>query len=487
MYDVDHQKLYIGVLLADPDLFVRVRSVTKTKFFSPELKRVVKEILDYNDEFNGLPDPEYLYSKTKVEIKVPSKIDDAIRAWFIKEYPKFCLHKALSLAVVESSEMLESESYEEIEVAIKDALQTRLVSDYGLDYDGDPKERLRNILERSGNITTGYKALDHIIGKLNMGDLVIFAGGSGTGKSLFLQNAAIKYYLENHMNVLYISLELHPELCARRIDAMTLNTGTNALYNNLEATHLAIKNATKGPREEGKFFKLKYMPSGSSTGELKAFVKDMMVNLGQKPDVIVVDYLDLMTPIRKVPLGDVFEKDKAVSEELRNMMQEFEILSITASQLNRASVGQEDLDHSHIAGGISKINTADLVLGIIITDAMREKGHYELQILKVRNSSGTGRRVKLDYNPVSMRMTDNQDFLNNLNSYMKSSNPGKTSVSETEKLLNEVQNTINQDDPSYDPVDVETGAVVPKELRTGMGSDKLRKLQAFTNEDDLYE
>ena len=151
---------------------------------------------------------------------------------------------------------------------------------------------------------------------------------------------------------------------------------------------------------------------------------------------------------------------------------------------HNSAVSQDDLDHSHIAGGISKINTADLVLGIIATDAMREKGVYELQVLKTRNSSGTGRKVRLKFLSECMTIKDDPEFLANINTYMTSKNPSTTQMSEAEKQYNEIQNTLNESDENYNPVDVETGAVVPSELRNGMGSNRLSKLKQFIDSDD---
>lgn len=480
MYDLEMQKLYLGVLLSNSDIFTRVRSVTKSEHFDPRIRKAVNEIIEYSDKYSGLPDPEYLKSKTGIEIKVPSKTDFAIEKWFMEEYPKFCLHKALENAVVKSSEYLGTEDYGAIENLIKEAMQTRLIEDHGLPYHENVKQRLQNILDRSGNITTCFDALDRVVGKLNYGDLVIYAGGSGTGKSLMLQNNCIDHW-KLGKNVLYITLELHPELCARRMDAMYLEKTTSSLYDNLDSVDMAI---SKAGEKYGGQMNIKFMPSGTPTTEVKAYIKDYIQTKGIKPDVIAIDYLDLLSPAQKVSVGDTFGKDKAVSEELRNMMQEFNILCLTASQLNRTAVGNDDLDHSHIAGGISKINTADLVLGIIVTDAMREKGAYELQVLKTRNSSGTGRRVRLKFLSECMRIKDDPDFLANINTYMSNSNSSKTQMSGTEKQYNEIQNALNADDENYEAVDIETGAKLPNELAAGMGSNKLARLRGFISGED---
>ena len=78
----------------------------------------------------------------------------------------------------------------------------------------------------------------------------------------------------------------------------------------------------------------------------------------------------------------------------------------TASQLNRSAVEEIEFDHSHIAGGLSKIQTADNVIGIFSSKAMRERGRIQIQFMKTRSSNGVGQKIDLDFNIDSMRIAD---------------------------------------------------------------------------------
>ena len=112
-----------------------------------------------------------------------------------------------------------------------------------------------------------------------------------------------------------------------------------------------------------------------------------------------------MSPISaKVSPGDLFIKDKYVSEELRNLAMESQTLFVTASQLNRGAVEEIEFDHHHIAGGISKIQTADNVVGIFTSNAMRERGRYQIQFMKTRSSSGVGQKVDLEFDIDTLRI-----------------------------------------------------------------------------------
>jgi hypothetical protein len=149
------------------------------------------------------------------------------------------------------------------------------------------------------------------------------------------------------------------------------------------------------------------MPNGITCNDLNSFMKEYEVKHNIKLDAVLLDYLDLMMPAqRKVPPSDLFIKDKFVSEELRNFAVEKDLLFATASQLNRAAVEEVEFDHSHIAGGISKIQTADNVIGIFTSTAMRERGRYQIQFMKTRSSAGVGQKVDLAFDIAGLRITD---------------------------------------------------------------------------------
>ena len=114
-----------------------------------------------------------------------------------------------------------------------------------------------------------------------------------------------------------------------------------------------------------------------------------------------------MSPIAaRISAENLFVKDKYVSEELRNLAMELNTLFVTASQLNRSSVEEIEFDHSHISGGISKINTADNLIGIFTSRAMRERGRYQIQLMKTRSSSGVGQKIDLEFDVDSLRIRD---------------------------------------------------------------------------------
>lgn len=76
---------------------------------------------------------------------------------------------------------------------------------------------------------------------------------------------------------------------------------------------------------------------------------------------------------------------------------------------HNSSVQEQEHDHSMIAGGISKIQTADNVISIFASAAMKERGQYQIQFLKTRSSSGVGSKVYLGFDPNTLRIFDLDD------------------------------------------------------------------------------
>jgi len=262
---------------------------------------------------------------------------------------------------------------------------------------------LNKLKDNNGQLSTGWKALDDkLYGGINRGEITIFAGGSGAGKSLFMQNMSLNW-ASLGLNCVYFTLELSEELSSMRMYAMQTDRSTKRIFKELDDVELQVKTISK----KSGMLRIKYLPSGSTVNDLRSYIKELQIQTGVKVDCMCVDYLDLMSPAgQKVSASDLFIKDKYVTEELRNFAMESETVLVTASQLNRSAVEEIEFDHSHIAGGISKIQTADNVIGIFTSNQMRERGHYQLQLLKTRSSSGVGSKVNLVFDRDSLRISD---------------------------------------------------------------------------------
>jgi len=405
-YTEEIQELYLKFLVTDPELFIRVSNIVQPEMFNRRFRETVGFLQDHANEYNSIPTIDQITAKTGVELERIEGINENHIEWFLDNFEQFCRHKALEKAILESTDLLENQDYGTVETKIKEAVQVGLVKDLGLEYFENPKERLQYIKSQSGAVSTGWQGIDRkLYGGLNRGEITIFAGGSGAGKSLFLQNFGVNWSLAG-LNVVYISLELSEPLISMRLDSMVSGYGAREIMKNMDDVDLKVRMKGKGA---GKF-RVKQMPSGINTNDIRAFIREYEINSDIKVDAVLVDYLDLMMPISaKISPENLYVKDKYVSEELRNLASERDILLVTASQLGRSAVEEIEFDHSHIAGGISKIQTADNVVGIFTSNAMRERGRYQIQFMKTRSSSGVGSKVDLKFNPDTLRIEDLDD------------------------------------------------------------------------------
>jgi len=402
-YNIQVQSLFLRMMVTNAELFTRVMNIFNADHFDKRLRPAAEFISDHCKKYSVMPEPIQIKATTDLDIEPVSDLDEGHYEWFLTEFENFTKRQALEKAILKSADLLEKGDYGPVEKLIKDAVQISLQRDMGTDYFADPRGRLMHLKSTNGQISTGWPSIDHkLYGGMNRGELNIFAAGSGVGKSLFLQNLAVNWVLQN-LNGVYLTLELAEDLCSKRIDSMVTDINQQDIYRDLDNVEMKVKMVAK---KAGTLI-IKYMPAQSNVNDIRAYVKELQIQKNLKIDFLCVDYLDLIMPVTaKVSPSDLFVKDKYVSEELRNLAKELNVLFVTASQLNRSAVEEIEFDHSHIAGGISKINTADNVFGIFTSRSLKEKGAYQVQLMKTRSSSGVGQKIELSFNVNTLRITD---------------------------------------------------------------------------------
>ena len=418
-YGTDVQRLFLEMMIQDAGSYVRVQNIYNPENFDRTLRPAAEFIKTHTSEYKTMPVMEQISAATGIKLNhIPDLTEDHFN-WFMEEFEGFTKRQELERAILKSADLLEKGEFDPVEKLIKDAVQISLTKDMGTDYFDDPKRRLEKYFSSGGQVSTGWASVDRLLyGGFSRGELNIFAGGSGSGKSLVMMNIALSW-LQQGLSGVYVSLELSEELCALRTDAMLAGMSTKDIRRDMDTTELKVKLYSKKSGQ----YRIKALPAQSNINDVRAYLKEVQVQTGIKVDFVMVDYLDLLMPVSaKVSPNDLFVKDKYVSEELRNLAKELNVLLVTASQLNRGAVEEVEFDHSHISGGISKINTADNVFGIFTSRAMKERGRYQIQCMKSRSSTGVGQKVDLEYNIETMRITDLAEDQQQSSGFVKRSN-----------------------------------------------------------------
>jgi KaiC/GvpD/RAD55 family RecA-like ATPase len=400
--NVEKQKLLVSYLVSDADLFTRCNSILDTNYFDPEVRHSVHFAKEYFEKYRTLPTMDQLRVETGTvyELQHPSKGESD---YVLNEVEQYCRNKAIERAILSAPALLDKGDFGKIEMNLKEAIAVSLNRDIGVNYFEDPEARLKRMLLLNAVIPTGYTDLDFLLdGGISRKELLLFMGGSGTGKSVHMSNLA-NNLLDQKLNGVYITLELSEDKVSKRHDGMMTGIAQQEIFNKMTKVASDLE---RKKEKCGQFF-IKRMPeSTTNANHIRAYLKEFQMANGFTPDFLVVDYMDLMTSNHKISAENLFVKDKYVAEELRSIANEYNLLVISASQMNRAAIKADDIDQSNIAGGISKINTCDNFIAFFQTDAMKAAGECMLKIVKSRNSNGVGKFVMLKWNTSTLKVSN---------------------------------------------------------------------------------
>lgn len=411
MASLEKQHLILTQLMSSPDLASLTAGILKPEFFDSRYRSAASFIMDYIAAHKALPTPEILKVETGVAVS-PKPLLKSEFDYSAGEIETFCRHAAIEKLIVYGANLLSDEKepaskkkFGELEEMIKNAMSMGLHKDLGISYFKNPRERLQKMLENNIPIPTGWPSIDDLIGGgLNKKELLLFAANSGVGKSIFMANISVNL-LELGFNVLYISLELSDVLVSKRFDAMITQVPYSDIMSNINevANLVTLKGQNMGE------LTIKRMKESVTTvNDIRSYLKEFELVNGYLPEVIVVDYVDLLASNKNVSSENMFLKDKFVAEELRGMMDEFDAIGVSAVQLGRGALEKktEEQHQGNIQGGMSKVNTTDNLLAIFQNDLQKAAGEFLIKALKTRNSGGAGKECQLAWNAKILRVTE---------------------------------------------------------------------------------
>jgi hypothetical protein len=142
------------------------------------------------------------------------------------------------------------------------------------------------------------------------------------------------------------------------------------------------------------------------------------------------------------------------------------VVLVTAAQLNRGAVEEIEFDHSHISGGLSKIQTADNVFGIFTSRSWREKGRYQIQLMKTRSSSGVGQKIDLAFDIDTLRISDLDE------SEVESDNKGTNGILDTIRQRSQAVTTDPTAGTSVKSSQVKVESTKLRQLLNGLNTEE---------------
>lgn len=395
------QKLLLEYLISSPDTFAICKSIIQPEYFTPSLRQVVVFMSEYYDKYTSTPSPELIKAETDIELTRRPVTKDQIK-FCSTEIETFCRRKALDLAVIKASTLLGTAKEGDIEQVIRDAMQVSLERDLGIQYFDNPMSRLEKRALLPSRTSTGWRDVDDLMGGgLARTELLLVSANSGGGKSITLANLALNMVFQG-LNVLYISLELSEDMIDERFNTMLTGISSVNWRPHMSTIAQTIDDIGTGAGQ----LTIKRMPTGTNSQAIRSYLKEYELKMGLVPDLLVVDYLDIMGSNEKVSAENVSEKDKRTSEQLRDILFDFNMFGATASQQRRDAIDAAELTQAHIAGGITKVNTVDWYLSIIMTPTMKAAGEIMFSFLKSRSSDAVGKMVELIWDNKYLRIKD---------------------------------------------------------------------------------
>jgi len=287
----------------------------------------------------------------------------------------FCKKQKLKEAILKSVSLIKSSSFDEVSKVINDALKLGSSNDLGYDYMADFEERF--LMRARNPVTTGWKDIDGICkGGLGSGELGVIIAPTGSGKSMVLVHLGAQALLAGK-NVIHYTLELADTVVANRYDSAITGIHLKDLVAFKEKIYEELQDV------EGRLIVKEYPTRSASIQTIKNHLAKMK-NRGIEPDLIIVDYGDLIKP-ESSSKDEKRHQLETIYEELRGMAQEHECPLWTASQTNRSGINAEVITMESISEAFSKCFVADFIATVSRTIEDKNNNTGRMFVAKNRN------------------------------------------------------------------------------------------------------
>jgi len=390
-YGKDFQEMLCHLILVDRPFADQIFEVLDVNFLELRYLQVFVELVNnYRDKFSVHPTEKIMTSILRTELKnYNDSVQQQLRNFFARiskseiaesDYIKstsldFCRKQKLKEAMLRSVKLLQKSSFDEIAQVINDALKLGSDSDFGHDYLKDFEQRF--IYKSRNPVPTGWDELDAITHQgLGSGELGVVIAPTGAGKSMALVHIGAQAVI-NKKNVVYYTLELGETVVGQRFDSCITNVPLGDLRIFKEEIFEKVQDL------EGKLIVKEYPTKSASVNSLKNHI-EKLINRDFKPDVIIVDYADLLRPVST--LREKRHELETIYEQLRGLAQTYKCCVWTASQTNRSGLNAEVITMESISEAFNKCFVADFIFSISRT--VEDKLNNEGRIFVAKNRNG---------------------------------------------------------------------------------------------------
>ena len=362
------QSKVISSLLVDLKMLDTLNEIIHTKFFESEANKwIVEEIKDYYNQYKTQPTLDVfkvqleklenpsLKKQVVEQLRVAyTQIGNADLQYVKDEFSSFCRNQNLKNVIVQSVDLLKNGNYDRIKELVDAAMKVGIETDLGHEYIEDYIQRTEEIDRKT--VATDWSCVNELMdGGLGPGELGVIVAPSGVGKTWVLCTlgaAAVRA----GKSVVHYTLELSEKYVGQRYDTVFTQIPSADLKDSKDEVLEKIK------RLRGKLLIKYFPPKGVSSKKIEAHL-EKMIAAGNKPDLIIIDYADLLLS-HSNKSDSTYGEQGGVYIDLRGMSGEYEIPVWTASQTNRSGIDSEVIEADKVADSYAKVMNADFIMSV---------------------------------------------------------------------------------------------------------------------------
>src|SRR6056300_1240421 len=385
-YGTGFQIKVLFSLLTHKEFLLNIQDLlTEDYFDNQDHKWIIKQILEYFNKYHTTPsmdvlkvelkkiDNEVLQLSIKEQLREAYKASDEDLKYVEEEFSNFCKNQQLKKALLTSVDFLNAGDYDSIRSMIDNALKAGQDKNIDHEYNKDTESRYRE--DHRLTVPTPWEPFNDLLaGGLGGGDFGLIFGNPGGGKSWSLV-ALGGFAVKLGYNVIHYTLELGENYVGKRYDAFFTNISVNIIDKHKSKVEDAIKDL------QGELV-IKEFPTGQATIHTVKSHIQKVTDQGMKPDLVIIDYVDLMgtkkrTADRKGEIDDIYISTKGLARELN-------IPIWSVSQVNRAGAKDDIIEGDKAAGSYDKIMITDVAISLSRKRQDKVNGTGRFHIMKNR-------------------------------------------------------------------------------------------------------
>lgn len=428
----DISEIILRNLTSNEEYLRKVIPFLKEEYFeTSEQKTYFKTVEKYFLNYNTPPSKEALqidFSNLKIgqdSFEILQELSEKFdkdkstpidRKWLVDQTETFCQDRALYIALSDAVAISGGENKQLSKTAIPDIMSKALAISFdtniGHDYIVDSDKRFEHYQKKENKIPMFLKQFNVVtnggIPKKTLNCVVAETGGC---KSILLANMASNYVI-NGETVLYISLEME-EIggVAKRIDANLMDININDV-DKIPKDKWDKKIIDLKKRVKNSLVIKEYPTSSATVSHFRFLLKELKQKKNFIPTVVIIDYLNICASAKIKTRTNMYEYVKSISEEIRALAVEENIIIFSALQFNSEGIGNSDPTMKEVGESRGLNHTLDFLFALIHTEDLTASNQVLVKVLKSRYGDNDAKFViGLDKN--KMRFFDNVNHTQN--------------------------------------------------------------------------